>query len=68
MEKRFKYEVYTKQELEASGKEWYSNALYTDDDITPHDCIVARLDEFGDDGWELAGINNNEYYFKRRIE
>ncbi len=28
---------------------------------------LSMLNEYGKDGWELCGVNNINYYFKRKI-
>ena len=57
-------------------KDKYIKGKYKIADLTPSESSQRRilendlsmLNEHGKDGWELCGVNNIKYYFKREIK
>ncbi len=46
----------------------YMSEKYTKTTRRILDKDLSMLNELGKDGWELCGVNNINYYFKRKIK
>ena len=71
--KKFEYEFEFKKNLSASGQIWFENnydeemkkRLTRGKEFEEELLVFQGIEIMGEKGWELCGISNDIYYFKR---